>query len=82
VAAAGCYGSPNRIIGDTVATDIAQAVADATPARPGRGRWLAVATAAALASIYLGATASTHAALSGGYVGWSAVVAGHTTGLT
>src|SRR5215472_115409 len=70
-AAAGCYGSANWITGGTVAADVTETVAGATPARSGRGRWVAVIIVAVLAAVYLGAIASTHAALSGGFVGWS-----------
>lgn len=61
--------------------DVAQIAAGASSARPGRGRWLAVISLAAVAAAYLGATGSTHAALSGGFAGWSGVVAGHRDGL-
>ena len=65
-----------------MAANVTETVAEATPARSGRGRWLAVIIAVALAAIYLAAIASTHATLSGGFVGWSGDVPGHSIGLT
>lgn len=63
--------------------DVTETVADAGPARPGRGRWLTVAVSAVavLAGLYGAAIAVTHAELSGGFVGWSGVVPGHSAGL-
>lgn len=51
------------------------------PLRPGRGRWLAAIVAGGLIAVLLAALTSTHAVLSGGFVGWSGVV-GKSTGLT
>jgi hypothetical protein len=46
--------------------------------RPG---WLAVIVVAGLAAVYLTAIGSTHATLTGGFVGWSGVVPRAATGL-
>lgn len=46
-----------------------------------RGRWLAAIAAAVLAALYLGAAASTHAALTGSEVRWAGPVGGHSAGL-
>jgi hypothetical protein len=64
-----------------VAAGTTEVAAEASPARPGRGRGLAVIIVAALAALYLAAILSTHAALSGSDVGWSGSVAGHGAGL-
>jgi hypothetical protein len=54
----------------------------ARPPRSGRGRGLAaIVIVAALAALCLAAITSTHATLSGGYVGWSDPVGGHRAGL-
>jgi hypothetical protein len=50
------------------------AVVTGRPRPPHRRRWLAIAIPAVLAAAYLGAASSTHAALRGGFVGWSAVL--------
>jgi hypothetical protein len=64
-----------------MAADAAETVAEASPPQPRRGRWLVVIIVAGLAAVYLGAIASTHAALSGGLAGWSEVVPGNSIGL-
>jgi hypothetical protein len=53
--------------------DVAEAQ-PATPRWPRRGRWLAAITAGGLVAVLLAAVLSTHAVLSGGFVGWSGVV--------
>lgn len=60
---------------------VTETATEATPARTGHGRLLAVLIVAAVTMIYLGVTASTHATLSGGFIGWSGVVPGHGAGL-
>lgn len=59
-----------------------EAIVKVPPPRSRRGRWLAAAIAAGLAVVYLVAITSTHAALSGGAVGWSGVLPGKGGSLT
>jgi hypothetical protein len=46
-----------------------------------RRRWLALAAVLLTGAAYLAAIGSTHVALSGGFVGWSDPVSGHSLGL-
>jgi hypothetical protein len=65
-----------------MAAGTVEAVVTGRPRPPRRRRWLAIAIPAVLAAAYLGATGSTHAALSGGSVGWSAVTPASAGSLT
>ena len=64
-----------------MSTGVTEVQVAASPPRPRRGRWLAVIAVAFLSAAYLAAIFSTHAALSGGFVGWSGAVPGHSAGL-
>jgi hypothetical protein len=59
-----------------------EAVVRAPPPRSRRGRWLAAAIVAGLVAVYLAAITSTHAALSGGFVGWSGFLPVNSGSLT
>jgi hypothetical protein len=67
-------------LGASLSVDIAEITTAASPPKPGCGRWLVIG-AAILAAAYLIAVGSTHAALSGGSVGWSEPVPGPDAGL-
>jgi hypothetical protein len=61
---------------------VAEAEVTVLRLRSRRVRWLAAAIVAALAVVYLAAVTSTHAALSGGPVGWTAPGPADLSGLT
>jgi hypothetical protein len=76
--------SVSHISAGAVAVNVTEEMADASPARPRRGHWLAVIIViivALLAAAYMAAVSYSHAALSGGFTGWSGVVPGHSAGL-
>jgi hypothetical protein len=65
-----------------VAADIPEVAAAVRPPFPGRGRGRAIIVIVAiLAALGVAAITSTHAALSGGDVGWGDPVSGHRAGL-
>lgn len=64
-----------------LSADVAETTTAASPPRRGRGRWLAIAGVAILAAACLATVVSTHAALSGGFVGWSGGEPGSWPGL-
>ena len=59
-----------------------EAAVKVPPPRSRRARWLAATVVAGLAVVYLAAITSTHAALSGGFVGWSGVLPVNSSSLT